>query len=123
MAYQFCVCMCIERFRDSQGRLYLFFFFLIGPYIFFNINIRKNIKLQVKKYQATFTLNLMVKEIFYNNLSRVDEVESYAQITRPFTCTLMFPWTLISYPMEINWCVDNNKLFFLSNQFFIRRTI
>ena len=39
-------------------------------HLFFFIINRKNIKFQVKKYQATLILTLMVNKIFYDNLSR-----------------------------------------------------
>ena len=44
-----------QNFRD-----HLHFFFLIGPYIFFIVN-RKNINVGS---------NLIIKEVFYDNLSR-----------------------------------------------------
>ena len=56
--------LCVLKYFEISKVIFISFF--TGPYIFLVIN-RKNVEFQVKK--RYYVLNLIVEEIFYDNLS------------------------------------------------------
>ena len=60
----------VSRGFEIAKVIFIFFNWIIYS---FSITDRKSIKFQVKKYQATLALNLIVKEIFYILICFEDE--------------------------------------------------